>query len=81
MELERDEVDEFEVDVSINTIIPIIELSIGNNAVYISAEEAMQIAEALAEASGILEDLLEAKGEAVAEPVDVDVHQAPERLQ
>jgi hypothetical protein len=81
MELEQEQPDEFEVDVSVNTNIPNIELSIGNNTVYISSEEAMQIAEALAEASGILEDLLEARGEAVSEPVDVDVHQAPDRLQ
>ena len=81
MELKQEQPDEFEVGVSVNTNIPIIKLSIGNNTVYVSSEEAMQIAEALAEASGILEDLLEARGEAVAEPVDVDVHQAPERLQ
>ena len=81
MELEPEEMEEFEVDVSVNTTIPIIELSIGNNTVYVSSEEAMQIAEALAEASGILEDLLEDRGEVDAEPVDIDVHQAPKTVQ
>ncbi len=79
MDEQREELDELEVDVSVNTNIPIIELSIGNNTVYLSSEDAMQIAEALAEASGILEDLVEQLG--TAEPVDANTHQAPKTIQ
>lgn len=77
----HEEQSEFEVEVLVNTQMPAIELSIGDNAICLSSEEAIQIAEALAEAASIVNDLPKNTGKSDAEPVDVIIHSAPERLQ
>ena len=70
--------DELNVEITVNPDMGYATLAVGDKRVKLTAEEALQIAEALAEAAGYLEGLTDAD---TTEPVDVDIHKAPEQLQ
>ena len=74
--MDNENKDDIEVAVQLNTDIPIIELWVGGNVAFLDVEQAMQIAEHLAELAGVLEGMIEQ-----AEPENAHIHQAPDRLQ
>ena len=74
--MDNKNIDDIEVGVQLNTDIPSIELWVGGNVAFLDVEQAMQIAEHLAELAGALEDMIEQ-----AEPANAHIHQAPDKLQ
>ena len=74
--MDNKNIDDIEVGVQLNTDIPIIELWVGGNVAFLDVEQAMQIAEHLAELACALEDMIEH-----AEPANANIHQAPDTLQ
>ena len=74
--MDNEDIDGIEVAVQLNTDMPTIELWVGGNVAFLSAEQAMQIAEHLAELAGVLEGMIEQ-----AEPANAHIHQAPDTLQ
>ena len=74
--MDNENIGDIEVGVQLNTDMPIIELWVGGNLAFLSAEQAMQIAEYLAKLAVALEDMIEH-----AEPANANIHQAPDTLQ
>ena len=72
------ELDELDVEITVNPDMGYVTLAVGDKRVELTAEEALQIAEALAEAAGYLEGMTDAGAD---EPVNADIHQAPDTLQ
>lgn len=73
--MEREELDNIEVGVQLDESIPAIKLWVGSNVAFLNPEQALDVAEMLAELAGYIE------GMESGEPVDANIHQAPERLQ
>ncbi len=73
--MEREELDEIEVGLDIDEETKAVKLWVGDNVAYLTIDEAMTVAEGLAEMAGVLE------GMADAEPVNANTHQAPKTIQ
>ena len=70
--------EELDVEITVNPKMGYATLGVGDKRVELTAEEALQIAEALAEAAGYLEGMADADTD---EPVGANIHQAPDTLQ
>lgn len=73
--MERDELENIEVGVQLDESIPAIKLWVGDNVAFLSPEQALDVAEMLAELAGYIE------GMEAGEPVDPLAHPAPDTLQ
>lgn len=73
--MEREELDNIEVGVQLDESIPAIKLWVGSNVALLNPEQALDVAEMLAELAGYIE------GMEAGEPVDANIHQAPDTLQ
>ena len=73
--MEREELEGIEVEVGLAENQSEIMLRVGNSVAFLNIEQALDVAEKLAEIAGYIEGLES------GEPVDPMIHQAPERLQ
>lgn len=73
--MEHEELDNIEVGVQLDDGIPAIKLWVGDNVAFLDPEQALEVAEMLAELAGYLE------GVESGEPEDPLIHSAPDTLQ
>lgn len=73
--MEREELENIEVGVQLDESIPAIKLWVGDNVAFLDPEQALDVAEMLAELAGYIE------GMESGEPEDPLAHPAPDTLQ